>query len=79
MYFLDLGLNVLNAVLLIGVFLILSNCQLKYGTLVFGVNLFIYLLYLLRSLVCLEKRTINGRAFFLRYIYSRIPMCDNLW
>ena len=37
MYFLKLGLDVLNAVLLIGVFSDLSNCQLSFGTFVFRI------------------------------------------
>ena len=34
MYFLKLGLNVLNTLLLIGVFLILSNCQLTLSLII---------------------------------------------
>ena len=88
MYFLKLGQDVLNAVLLIGVFSVLSNCQLSFGTFVIRIYyvLFVIMMIMMTMMMMMETQmgalkintwlcanTITARVLFIMFSNKSSP------
>ena len=63
MYFLKLGLDVLNAVLLIGVFSDLSNGQLSFGTFVFRTYYVLIVIMMIMMMMETQMGALKIRGF----------------
>jgi len=64
MYFLKLGLDVLNAVLLIGVCSVLSNCQLSFGTFVFGIYYVLNVMMMIMMMMMMMETQMGALKIF---------------